>query len=188
MLTSGSKLLGKIRHKCEESGMIVLSVSPPTSIIKTVATTTIPSQQFIRLGKEQTLCSLSRFQVICRKFPRNITKIPSFPKFAEYYVDKDGNKVAWQATPERPISTNWFRPESSRTCGDGSDDLCANLGDELGPMLLLKLSGKSVIENRYDAMDVVVIGSVLNYIVANYGDTVKRVGHHNVTVWGTVTK
>ena len=55
-------------------------------------------------------------------------------------------------------------------------------------MLLLKLSGKSVIENRYDAMDVVVIGSVLNYIVANYGDTVKRVGHHNVTVWGTGTK
>ena len=108
MLTSGSKLLGKIRHKRKESGMIVLSVSPPTSIIKTVATTTIPSQQFIRLGKEQTLCSLSRFQVICRKFPRNITKIPSFPKFAEYYVDKDGNKVAWQATPERPISTNWF--------------------------------------------------------------------------------
>ena len=73
--------------------------------------------------------------------------------------------------------------------GTDKDTACANLGNELGPILLLKLSRSNFIENRYDGMDVVIIGSVLNYMVTNYKATVKRVGSfHNVTVWGTGTK
>ena len=68
--------------------------------------------------------------------------------------------------PARPISTDWFRPDPLKYCAGG--DSCANLGDELGPLILSKLSGRKVVEKRYDGMDVVIIGSVVNFMVSNY--------------------
>lgn len=149
------------------------------------------STPVFKLGNTQTLCHLVEFQVVCKTTPR-IKSIPVYPMFAEYYVDGNGGKVLRPTSPLplRPIATNWFRPtDPTKYCGGKTKAPCANLGDELGPMLLLKLSGQNEIENRYDGMDVIVIGSVLNYMVSNYPATVKRVGsYHNMTVWGTGTK
>jgi hypothetical protein len=110
--------------------------------------------------------------------------------FADYFIDGDGTKWAKQsALPSRPIATSWFQPDPAKFCGGHTSEPCVNLGDELGPMLLLKLSGSKVIEKRYDGMDVIVIGSVLNFLVKKYNETVKRIGsHHNLTVWGAGTK
>jgi hypothetical protein len=55
-------------------------------------------------------------------------------------------------------------------CGGAKDVPCANLGDELGPMLLLKLSGSNIIEKCYDGLDVVVIGSVISFMVSQVND------------------
>lgn len=141
------------------------------------------------LPPNQTLCKLNNYEVVCTNMTRN-TSVTSYPLFAEYYIDGDGTRVPKQTNPiHRPISTNWFRPNVTKFCGNFTDQPCANLGDELGPMLLLKLSGVEYIENRYDGMDVVIIGSVLNFIVKKYNDTVRRVGtYFNITVWGTGTK
>jgi hypothetical protein len=79
------------------------------------------------------------------------------------------------------VESTWYEKLSGRPC--------ANLGDELGPMLLLKLSGAEYIESRYDGMDVVIIGSVLNFLTKKYYKSVVKVGnYYNVTVWGTGTK
>jgi len=68
----------------------------------------------------------------------------------------------------RPISTDWFQPEQSK-CGENPalpNVRCANLGDELGGLILSWLTGGSEIEKRSGGMDVVVIGSVLWYLVS----------------------
>jgi hypothetical protein len=141
------------------------------------------------LPTTQTLCKLNKFEVVCSNVTRT-SSIEAYPLFAEYYTDGDGTHVPKQNTPQqRPIATDWFRPNATKFCGGGMYQPCANLGDELGPMLLLKLSGQEYIENRYDGMDVVIIGSVLNFIVKKYDLTVGRLGsHYNITVWGTGTK
>lgn len=141
------------------------------------------------LGKNQTLCKLVEFQLLCTTSPRN-ESISALPMFADYFIDGDGTKWSKESSmPTRPIATSWFQPDPEKYCGKNTLEPCANLGDELGPMLLLKLSGSKLIEKRYDGMDVVVIGSVLNFMVKKYNQTVKRIGsHHNLTVWGAGTK
>ena len=143
----------------------------------------------LRLSPNQTLCKLHNYEVVCTNMTRN-TSVTAYPLFAEYYTDGDGTHVPRQTNPiQRPISTSWFRPNVTKFCGNLTDEPCANLGDELGPMLLLKLSVAEYIANRYDGMDVVIIGSVLNFMVKKYNDTVRRAGNYfNVTVWGTGTK
>eukprot|EP00804_Cyclotella_cryptica_P022084 CCRYP_011570-RC/>CCRYP_011570-RC protein AED:0.04 eAED:0.04 QI:408/1/1/1/0.66/0.5/4/363/440 len=147
------------------------------------------STPVFNLGKNQTLCKLDGFQVVCATTPRKET-VAALPMFADYFVDGDGKKWFKQSSlPSRPIATSWFQPDPAKFCGGQTLEPCANLGDELGPMLLLKLSGIKLIEKRYDGMDVVVIGSVLNYMVKKYSETVKRIGsYYNLTVWGTGTK
>jgi hypothetical protein len=142
-----------------------------------------------QLPTTQILCKLNKFEVVCSNVTRT-SSVEAYPLFAEYYTDGDGAHIPKQTTPQqRPISTDWYKPDAAKVCGGRIDQPCANLGDELGPMLLLKLSGQEYIENRYDGMDVVIIGSVLNFIVQKYGKTAERLGsHYNVTVWGTGTK
>lgn len=153
---------------------------------KKTSSKTLP---MFRLGKNETLCYLTGFQVTCKTISteRNVSALPLF---ADYFVDSEGEKRYRQLSQtSRPIATEWFRPQKDRYCGQNSKAPCANLGDELGPLLLLKLSGKKYIEKRYDGMDVLVIGSILNFVVSNYNATVRRIGsHHNVTVWGSGTK
>lgn len=168
--------------------------SPPsanTAPQKTNSMITRPKDgpPLFNLPRNQTLCKLNNFSVVCFNTTRN-TSIESYPLFAEYYTDGDGTRVLRQSIPQRrPIATSWFQPNVKKFCGNFTNEPCANLGDELGPMLLLKLSGAEYIESRYDGMDVVVIGSVLNFIVKTYNDTVVRVGnYYNVSVWGTGTK
>lgn len=163
--------------------------------LPSVSASSSPSEPVFKLGKQQILCNLLDFRVNCRTTVREKVNVPSFPMFAEYYMDSEGNKIQNQGPliHSRPVATNWFRPDPNRVCGGhdaaNANDFCANLGDELGPMLLLLLSGKEFIENRYDGMDVVIIGSVLNFLVTNHENSVKQVGsHYNVTVWGTGTK
>lgn len=143
----------------------------------------------LNLPLMQTLCELSGFQVVCHNEARD-KPVTADPMFAEYYTGRDGTHILKPATPQlRPIATNWFQPNVARFCGNDSSFPCANLGDELGPMLLLKLSGQKYVENRYDGMDVVIIGSVLNFIVTEYNRTVQKVGNYfNMTVWGAGTK
>ena len=142
-----------------------------------------------KLGRNQTLCNLTGFQVTCKTIPTD-RNVSALPMFADYFVDREGEKWYRQSSqPSRPIAIEWFRPSRDKYCGANSKAPCANLGDELGPILLLKLSGKKYIEKRYDGMDVLVIGSILNFVVSNYNATVRRIGsHHNVTVWGSGTK
>eukprot|EP00956_Cyclotella_meneghiniana_P031590 scaffold83358_cov94-Cyclotella_meneghiniana.AAC.3 len=137
-------------------------------------------------------CNLQELKVVCTT-SRNESEPIYHPMFAEYFLDGSGKKVLRQprppSLPKRPIATHWFKPDPKRYCGDVNSSSCANLGDELGPMLLLKLSGNRVIERRYEGMDVVVIGSVLNHMVTNYENSVHKLGYYyNVTVWGTGTK
>ena len=143
----------------------------------------------LNLPSIQSLCKLVDMQVVCHNATRN-ESVAAYPMFAEYYTDINGVHVPKQTSPLlRPIATNWFHPNITRSCGNETNPPCANLGDELGPMLLLKLSGQEYIENRYDGMDVVIIGSVLNFLVKKYNMTVARVGNHfNTTVWGAGTK
>jgi hypothetical protein len=109
--------------------------------------------------------------------------------FADYSVDDNGEKVYKQSSPpSRPIAIDWFRPNVTEFCGGKTDAPCVNLGDELGPLLLLKLSGNNFLEKR-KSMDVVVIGSVLNFLVKKHGEREKEVGsNYNITVWGAGTK
>ena len=52
-----------------------------------------------------------------------------------------------------------------------------------------KLAGGLPVEKRFDGMDVVVVGSVLNYMVSNYNASASRIGsRYNITVWGAGTK
>jgi hypothetical protein len=142
-----------------------------------------------KLASNQTLCKLVDFEVVCSTSTR-YQNVAAYPLFAEYYTDGDGTKVPKQSNlTSRPIATSWFKPDATKFCGDQTDPPCANVGDELGPMLLLALSGQEYIEHRYDGMDVVIIGSVLNFLVKNYPETVNRVQtFFNTTVWGTGTK
>lgn len=143
-----------------------------------------------KLSKYQILCELVGFEVVCSNNTRTNNNVAAYPLFADYYTDGDGTRIRKQSTSiSRPISTSWFRPNVTKFCGNMTDLPCANLGDELGPMLLLKLSGQKYIENGERRMDVVIIGSVLNFMVKKYNETVGQVGSHfNVTVWGTGTK
>ena len=143
-----------------------------------------------KLSKYEVLCKLVGFEVVCSNNTRTNNNITAYPLFADYYTDGDGRRIPKQSAPiSRPISTSWFRPNVTKSCGNMTDLPCANLGDELGPMLLLKLSGQKYIENGEQRMDVVIIGSVLNFIVKKHNETVRQVGSHfNITVWGTGTK
>ena len=131
--------------------------------------------------------------MICTTASRNESKTTAAsPVFADYFIDGEGGE--WRRQPSKPsrlIVTDWFQPGASQ-CGQSpinSNDRCANLGDELGALLLSKLSGDAPIEKRQEGMDVVVIGSVLNWMVSNYNVSVHRIGSsYNTTVWGAGTK
>ena len=142
-----------------------------------------------KLAPNQTLCKLVHFEVVCSSGTRH-QNVTAYPLFAEYYTGGDGTKVPKQSNlPRRPMATSWYKPNATIYCGNQTDPPCANLGDELGPMLLLALSGQEYIEHRYDGMDVVIIGSVLHSLVTNYPNTVNRIqSFFNTTVWGAGTK
>lgn len=182
---TAAKVLGYNQQKWNAFGKEKLQQKPVMPMI----TRPTNGPPLFNLPQNQTLCKLNNFEVVCANTTRN-TSIESYPLFAQYYTDGDGTHVPKRTTPQhRPIATSWFQPNVTKFCGNLTDKPCANLGDELGPMLLLKLSGAEYIESRYDGMDVVIIGSVLNFMVKKYNDTVRRVGnYYNVTVWGTGTK
>lgn len=145
-------------------------------------------RHILNLPGNQTLCKLDGFQLVCSIFPRK-ENVTAYPLFADYSVDDNGEKVYKQSSPpSRPIAIDWFRPNVTEFCGGKTDAPCVNLGDELGPLLLLKLSGNNFLEKR-KSMDVVVIGSVLNFLVKKHGEREKEVGsNYNITVWGAGTK
>lgn len=146
---------------------------------------------FLLRNTPLTLCEPQKFQMVCTTHmrTREFDKINARPIFAEYFTDPNGTKwLKQKPVPERPISTDWFRPDPVKYCGS-RNATCANLGDELGALLLSKLSGNKVIEKRFDGMDVVVIGSVLNFMVSNYKVSTSRIKmSYNTTVWGAGTK
>ena len=68
---------------------------------------------------------------------------------------------------------------------------CANVGDEIGGFLVSYLSGGHPVEHVgiREMMDVVVVGSVLNYVMSSSNvNTHKMGGRYNVSVWGAGTK
>jgi hypothetical protein len=162
-LTSEQQDAANVLGYNEETWDEFVYESTPSAAIKPKQTSIAKPQNgtpIFKLASNQTLCKLVDFEVVCSTSTR-YQNVAAYPLFAEYYTDGDGTK----------------------------DPPCANVGDELGPMLLLALSGQEYIEHRYDGMDVVIIGSVLNFLVKNYPETVNRVQtFFNTTVWGTGTK
>ncbi len=156
----------------------------------------VPPIPQLNIGHSHEICHLHGYELLCKKYERQDQMISAIPRYAAYVEDSNGYQVkrANYATNSvfdlRPLSTAWFHPDSSK-CGPNPHlpyVRCANLGDEIGGILLSWFSG-SPIEVRQDGMDVVIIGRVLNHIVSNYNRTVNKVGgRFNITVWGTGTK
>ena len=186
-----NEFVGDTMDGASSSGDVTMDskMEPKKNTLRMKQSTTTEGPPVLNLPPTQSLCKLVGMQVVCQDVPRN-QSVTAYPMFADYYTDGNGVQIHKQSTlSARPIATNWFHPNVTKTCGNETYPPCANLGDELGPMLLLKLSGQEYIENRYDGMDVVIIGSVLNFLVKKYDSTVERVGNYfNLTVWGAGTK
>ncbi|KAL7524400.1 hypothetical protein ACHAWF_002015 [Thalassiosira exigua] len=129
--------------------------------------------KFVRSGQQQ-LCKIHGYGLLCDKYPSSaVHAIPAFPIFADYFVDEHGKQ--WERSNEeinpmtRPISTDWFKPQSSLCVTNPvfPNVPCANLGDELGGLLLSWLYVGVPIEKRsITSLD----------------------SRYNTTVWGAGTK
>ncbi|EED93883.1 predicted protein [Thalassiosira pseudonana CCMP1335] len=126
------------------------------------------------VGQELTRCTLYGYELLCSKVSRTDGSVVSaLPRFADYYIDEE--KRQWNKSiadeTKRIISTGWFQPDQSKcvplTEWHQTDGTAKNLGDEIGGLMLLLLSGGEPIEKREG----------------------KQVGsRYNTTVWGTGTK
>lgn len=151
-----------------------------------------PVPAFHLKGRERNICQTQEYNLICNMTTREESSVEALPLFADYFVDVKGQR--WHKRSKKPsrlIVTDWFQPAPSQ-CGKNPVNpnlRCANLGDELGALILSKLAGGLPVEKRFDGMDVVVVGSVLNYMVSNYNASASRIGsRYNITVWGAGTK
>ncbi|KAL9183001.1 hypothetical protein ACHAXT_004788 [Thalassiosira profunda] len=190
----GRRLFGSLICVLSSASVIVSSLLQTN--VELIDVSTKPSfapPMFNLSGTKQVVCKPYQYQLLCTRSPReDENEITSaLPIFAEYFVDNVGQMWNKQASkPSRLIATDWFQPKPSY-CGQNPMHLnmrCANLGDEIGALLLSKLSGGTSIEKRYDGADIIVIGSVLNYMVSNYNASAKRIGsRYNTTIWGAGT-
>ena len=132
----------------------------------------------------QEMCNLGKNGLVCETAVR-----PMDERFVIM-------KKSWQKidnNTSRPIITGWYQPDPS-LCGHDTSLThirCANVGDEIGGFLVSYLSGGHPVEHVgiREMMDVVVVGSVLNYVMSSSNvNTHKMGGRYNVSVWGAGTK
>jgi hypothetical protein len=168
-----------------------LSIPHPSVFADTRATTTATSNH-LQAANHTLSVALPREAV---QHPAPPSVDPEGPKVgSEVEVcHAEGYTLVCTTQPRDPRlilpSTDWFHPPSA-LCGPKpvSPELrCANLGDEIGALLLHWLTGQPI-ERRTRGPEHLIVGSVINWQIANYPVISQTVGAYNISVWGTGTK